>query len=355
LLATLHEAINDVVLKSEPVLPERIGIISGRFRFTQLKDWYDQMKEPVLGTAGVVLTDIDDARNLLHVGVENLNTQLAVESELARLGIPREAVEIELTEPVSFQSTLRDRYRPLVGGLQTTFTPRNEESGFNTCTIGFMARASVKGSVFGGFVTNSHCSWIRSFNDGTYHYQPTYSTDNEIGLEILDPKFFSGGVCPSGRQCRRSDSAFVVTCDYHQCYDPKLGLIALPALGSIDWNGTTSTITSKASSPVVGHAINKVGRTTGRTSGTVTKTCVNINVNSTNITYLCQSQASYSAASGDSGSPVFRIPDPLKPSSVQLYGIHWGSNDNSGLFSPISFVQLSSELGPLTTCASGSC
>jgi hypothetical protein len=78
---------------------------------------------------------------------------------------------------------------------------------------------------------------------------------------------------------------------------------------------------------------------------------VNINVSGTNITQLCQSLASTTVAGGDSGSPVIRI---TSGTDVQLKGILWGGG--SGIaFSPISGVQRSSEMGTLTTCATGGC
>jgi hypothetical protein len=79
----------------------------------------------------------------------------------------------------------------------------------------------------------------------------------------------------------------------------------------------------------------------------VSRTCTNFNVSGTNITQLCQSQASYSSAGGDSGSPVFSI---TGGSDVRVRGIHWGSG---GVYSPIGGIQRAGELGAITECASG--
>jgi hypothetical protein len=107
-------------------------------------------------------------------------------------------------------------------------------------------------------------------------------------------------------------------------------------------------ITSEGSA-LVGQAVTKVGRTTGRTAGTVSQTCVNTNVSGSNITQLCQTFANYGNAGGDSGSPVFRI---TTLPSVVLVGINWGGNGTISVFSPITQIQ--QELGALNTCA-GSC
>jgi hypothetical protein len=200
-------------------------------------------------------------------------------------------------------------------------------------------------------VTNSHCTNTQGGVEGTVYHQPSASgTTNRIGQEIADPTYFTGGSCPSGRRCRFSDSSFArVPHPSGPAVATALGTIARPAVGSFTWNGVdTFTITAEAA-PVVGQSVTKVGRTTGRTSGTVQQTCANFNVSGTTITQLCQSRASFASAGGDSGSAVFRI---TALPNVTLVGIHWGSG---GVFSPITGIQMSGELGSVTTCASGGC
>jgi hypothetical protein len=74
-------------------------------------------------------------------------------------------------------------------------------------------------------------------------------------------------------------------------------------------------------SAVVGNVVNKVGRTTGWSQGSVTNTCVNTNVSGTNITQICQNFVSATVGSGDSGSPVFQI---TSGNDVRLVGISVG-------------------------------
>jgi hypothetical protein len=97
--------------------------------------------------------------NRLLVGVIKLELQERVEQELVKLSIPREAVIIEQAGPVELDTTLRDRVRPLVGGIQ--IFPY-------FCTLGFNAiRSGVS-----GFATNSHCTDQWFVVDGTVHHQP---------------------------------------------------------------------------------------------------------------------------------------------------------------------------------------
>ena len=100
--------------------------------------------------------------------------------------------------------------------------------------------------------------------------------------------------------------------------------------------------------------IHKVGRTTGWTSGTVTGTCVNVNVSGSNIQQLCQTLVTNNSAAivgaGDSGSPTFKI---TSGDNVQLVGILWGgSGSTQFVFSPLKNIQ--DELGAMSATNDGS-
>jgi hypothetical protein len=304
------------------------------------------MMPSVLGIPGVVSTDIDEAKNSLTVGVEDQKTQDKVEKHLAELGISRELVNIETTDPVMLLASLQDRHRPVRGGLQIQFS-----SGSSTfiCTLGFNAvRAGVR-----GYVTNSHCTAMQGGVQNTIHHQALRSVAaDRIGVEIRDPVYFTGGVCPAGRRCRYSDTSFG---RYDASVGSRQGGIARPNLGSVAWNGMSGfRIVGETPVPIVGQLLTKVGRTTGRTQGRVTATCLNANVAGTNITQLCQDIASIPGSPGDSGSPVFRITNSPAANDVRLYGILWGGAGGSVVFfSGIDNIQRASEMGPLTTCAPG--
>jgi hypothetical protein len=341
--AVARDAIGAVFGDQQP--GARVQILPARYGFHELKAWHDRMSPNVLGMPGVVMTDIDDRSNRLTVGVESLQAKGAIEDRLFEIGIPAEAVNIVETPAVALEASLRDRHRPLVGGLQIAFQ-RNGSTLL--CTEGFNAvRAGVA-----GFVTNSHCTAIQGGVQNTAIHQPTIGlfNINHVGVETVDPGYFIGAPCPAGRRCRRSDSAFIrrdagVTASQ--------GRIARTTLGSFAWNGLTTFRIVREADPLVGQVVTKEGRTTGRTAGVVQQTCANFNVLNTTITQLCQSRASYLSNPGDSGSPVFRVVNVPALNDVALGGIHWGSG---GVFSTISNIQRNIfhvELGPLTTCAPG--
>jgi hypothetical protein len=334
LMASLEDAITREVGGGERLSSNGLEILEGQYDFLDLYRWQQQMSLAVLPLPGVVFTDIDDMTNRLRIGITDLPGRMrAVEELLSTLDVPREAVLISETKPV--WPELRNRRRPLRGGLQINYP------GW-LCTLGFVAdRQGVR-----GFVTNSHCTTTQGWVEGTVYHQPIIdSNNNQVGVEIRDPIYFIGGSCPPGKRCRFSDSAFV-----RATTTTSLGIIARPPIVSINWNGVDNFASTGEVAPLMGQSVTKVGRTTGRTSGWVEQTCAPFNVAGTNITLLCQSRASYSCAGGDSGSPVFRITSP--PAIVNLGGIHWGSG---GVFSPITNIQMSGELGPISTCAGGGC
>jgi hypothetical protein len=307
------------------------------FAWADLDRWFTQASAEVLSVPGVVFTDADETLNRVHIGVEHAAAAGQVRSALVRLGIPAAAVTIEVTAPIKQVATLQGSVRPVVAGVQINFP------GF-LCSVGFNAtRSGVS-----GFVTASHCTTTQGGTESTPYWQPLQSVNpTQIATESADPVYTTGGGCPSGRRCRRSDASFA---RYINSTQNTLGSIArtsstnkrnLTLAGS--W-----TITSNATSSnfTVGETVNKVGRTTGWSQGPVSSTCVNVNVSGSDITQLCQTVVSAGVGGGDSGSDVFSI---TSGTNVRLDGVLWGgsSNGRTFVFSPLANV--TGELGALTT------
>lgn len=319
------------------VFPERdpasARLIESRFGFAELSAWHDRAME-VLSLPDVVFTDLDERRNQVAIAVANAEAMAAVRNELAARGIPEDAAVIELAEPIVNVATLRDKVRPLQGGLQIRFTRY-------LCTLGFNAS---RGGV-SGFVTNSHCTAHESAVDGTLYYQPLNQTADEfIGTETVDPPTFTSSPCPKGSKCRYSDAAFAQR-------DPgataELGSIAKTGSannGSLEITGSFNISSEAGSNALVGETVSKVGRTTGWTQGRVTNRCVNVGVSGSRVVRLCQDMVSAGVGSGDSGSPVFG-----GTSSVQLKGILWGGNSSGSMFVYSALHLIERELGSLST------
>jgi hypothetical protein len=293
---------------------------------------------PLFELSRVVFTDADETRGRLVVGVLDRGIEGLIQARLAVLGIPAQSVDVVETEAIFQVATLRDKIRPVVGGLQIRF------SGF-LCSLGFHA---VRG-LTNGFVTASHCSDRQGSVDGTNYYQPLNQVADEfIGSEIADPAYVRNVAgCPRGRKCRYSDANFS---DGEDSVLFKPGAIARttgPNNGSLEIAGEFAIVAEEAG--VVGATVNKVGRTTGWTQGAITRTCVNTGVSGTTIVLLCQDFVENTVqivGAGDSGSAVFRVD---RGHSVTLLGALWGGNSSGTLlvYSPIANIQ--AELGALTT------
>jgi hypothetical protein len=318
-----------------------VRVLEAKYGFLDLYEWRLKMRSVVFGVKGVVSLDIDETRNRIRIGLEEMQAQAAVEAELVKVGVPRDAVILEeATLPIPASHTLWHRVRPVVGGLQI------QNSNGGTCTLGFNALSST----INVFVTASHCTSVQGGIENTVFYQPTVSANNRIGLEWADPAHWTGWPCPAGWRCRYSDSAYA---KYDGAILYARGYIARTlGIGSIwiDHDFPRYRITGEMTMPTAGETLNKMGRTTGRTEGAVDYTCIDIS-HTPGIMYLCQDHFTAYAAGGDSGSPVFKITDSPSYSDVTLYGMLNPTDPTGSWFSSVLTIQF--DLGLLSTCAPG--
>jgi hypothetical protein len=331
------EAALGAYARARGFLPADIRVLHSDYTYKELDRWFTRVSPEVLAVTGTVFADLDEATNRVLVGVENAQAGAAVKGVTARLGVPGKAVVVKQVEPVHFVATLRDRVRPVVGGLQINFT------GF-LCTLGFNAVDGTENS----FLTASHCTTAQGGVENTQYSQPLSSvSESFIGTEVEDPPYFTDGVCPAGRRCRYSDAARVL---YESGVTFTPGGIAQTsrAKGSITIAGSFTITAESGTNPLVGERVSKVGRTTGFSRGRITNTCVTVNVFGSDVTQLCQAIVNAGVGGGDSGSPVF-----LGSTNVTLYGILWGGNfsGSSFVYSPLTNIQ--QELGDLATCSTG--
>ena len=302
-----------------------------------LPGWFARASTEVMALPGTVFADHDEAAGKLVFGVEHRGAGRGVETALAHMRIPASAYEIRVVPAIHQLATLRDRFRPTIGGIQIHF-------GGYLCTMGFNADDGTQRS----FITNSHCTQRQGGVQGTDYFQPLSSVDaTVIADEVEDPEYFRGGACPKGRKCRYSDASRAL---YRAGVASTRGSIAKtsgPNNGSLTVSGSFS-ITGQANTTTTwakGTTINKVGRTTGWTAGTVDASCATVNVSGTNITQLCQTLVVGNNAiigGGDSGSGAF-----TGSSSVTLVGIVWGGSGDGKMlvFSPLKNIR--DELGPI--------
>jgi len=326
---------------------DRMEVRTAQNDYLELADWRARLRSG-LEAPGLVFTDIDESTNRIRVGVLRGTSHEEVETEIAKLGIPKEAADVEDAEPITFAATLQDRIRPTLGGIQIVWP--DSHNRFFICTLGFNVRLRNQPGEY--FVTNSHCSGEDGGVQNTPFFQAGTGAANLIAREVADPEYFTEGCYPH-RRCRFSDASLA---RYEDGVAVRFGAIARTTLrgltaGSItiDDHSPFFNIVDRRPFPIVGQTMDKLGRTTGWTVGTVVQTCIDTFVGGTDVALLCQDRVVSGVGGGDSGSPVFESQSPAGSRGVTLYGILWGSQLTT--FGP-SFVMsalenIEEELGPL--------
>lgn len=310
--------------------------VPATYDFVELRSWYRTLRDPILALDLVTMSDIDERRNRIFIGVADSLGLEMVETALQQVRAPREAIIVDIFPRFQAEASLQGLIRPVVAGVQVVWY------GTFWCTVGYTVTRLLAG---GGqdsdwyFVTNSHCTSAPWQMNGHSMGQPT--ANDVIKTEVADPQLFNSSAdpnCPSGRQCRYCDAALVKYSTSAWTH----GVIAWPAeSGSLEFFETV--LVSGEASPLAGDVVYKVGRTTGRSAGWAQNACADVS-HPTGAWLICQGIAQYTSDQGDSGSPVFT----LVPGGAIAYGVHWGTVDegpwlNWRAFSPTPNWQ--SELG----------
>ena len=325
------------VLGGRAIMPDEVRFIQTRHSFATLQGARIRARE-LIGDATATLLDLDERNNRVYIGIADLSQETAVRSRLIALGIAESLVHIDRVAPFNphFDAAdLRDRIRPLVGGIEIE---RPTAGGGGQCTLGLV----VKRSGQRGFLTNSHCTITRGGVEGTTFFQTDSTTINDlVGIETADPAYFTNSTnsdCPTGRQCRFSDSAFFSL--NNSAIMAKRGVIS--GMASEPFT-TNYEVVGTVPITLCGDQVTKVGRTTGLTAGDVSHTCVEVNSTSGNFTMLCQDIFEANNDFGDSGSPVFSYTQNHQ--QVRFNGLLWGGNGEDSVFSPVSAIE--DELGDI--------
>jgi hypothetical protein len=322
------------------------GALEARSNAPQdVRAWFAMAAPEVLALRGTVFADHDETANRLVFGVEDEGAVRGVQNALTRLAIPATAYDIQVTEPIHFMNEhLRNTaFRPVVAGVQLHWSQY-------VCTLGF----NVSHSGVYSFITNSHCTDSQGSTGNTQYNQPSRTlAPDPIAFEAHDPAYFRGGACPRGRVCRYSDAARAA---YVDGVSGRAEIAKTTGVNNGDLTvvGRFSVTSQDNSSTSFSGTMNKVGRTTGWSSGNVTNTCATVNVGGTNITLLCQTLVQRSGTvivqGGDSGSPVFTI---SSADNVQLRGILWGGNNSGDLFVFSPLKNIIDELGSMNATVHG--
>lgn len=302
-------------------------VVAGAFSFRQLLSEY---RGPLLhalpNIVGLVSTDIDEVRNRIVVGILTDANVTDARRVLVEMGVTSSMVDIVQSSAPTSNSLLADPLRPVPGGarIKTSVYP-----SWKPCTLGFNLlkyMGTFEDTVATGryFVTASHCSSTQWSLDYSQNFQGGSFAATEVG----DYYGFSGAPCTAGKVCRYSEASLYKY--YADSITSDDGRVAFPT--SIGDTSFTSykTITS-TDSPYTGMSVHMIGATSGRRSGNVTASCIDVyNVSGWgNKGLLCQCKASYFGTNGDSGAPVITL---YGDGTVSATGLHWGNVTQNGTF-----------------------
>lgn len=325
----------------EPEQGPRIVVRKVKHGFRALSDAYATVMG-ALPFEGIVVSDLDEVRNTVTIGVLDEDTAALVQKAWAQQALPSDLLHVEEWEPVMPRADLAGQVRPVPGGV------RIETTGGGGCTLGFSVHHVARNEK--GFISAGHCTDNHGQVDGDWVAQAggAWFWTDKIGEEVLDPSFSSSVPgCPPGRECRKSDSAYF---KYDNPSHGDLGRVARPDLWcwglpggvcstTINNSVTRFTMTGKASAPpAVGIEVERVGAVTGWYFGPIINSCGNFGNALTGYMYVCQAFVAAPLFDGDSGAPVFGLPNTVE-------GIAWGSTSSGYAYSPVSAIE--AELGAM--------
>lgn len=341
--------------KHEP----KVVIARKTYSFLQLRAWRDAIWDDYFSTDGATGLGLNYTNNLIRMKVEP-GKRGSIEALAALYKIPSDAFTIIDTKRATPQTACPNPsngpylygncFRPIPGGVE------HSPTGGGECTITAATDRYLSdlGYWQSGLVTAGHCLHETGSLTGKYLYQHDSNDASQfVGSEYVDPPFWQCHWYSSNR-CRYSDSTWVFAGNaavqhgtIAQTLFPQQG-----APGSLYVSATHPRFYVYGSRGAVeGMQVEKVGRSSGWTTGLVTDTCSDESTNesfadgNTHI-YLCQGLADLHLEPGDSGSPVFYWWWFYDVDTVELIGLLWGAGDTAedAVYSPWSNVE--NDIGP---------
>ncbi len=253
--------------------------------------------------------DADEERNRVVVRIATASAQADVRTLAEEFQIPQDALSIEPGVPGSLQHSLSARIRPTSAGYSI------QNDSYEVCTLAWNVHGTGVGE---GFLTASHCdaATVGSGGVNDYIHQPTRGsfpyTQNRLGYVHTNPAWTRADAdCMGVSLCALADAMFVKYANT----PGDTGVKRVVKTTYVATNYGTPSLEADfwfvnpmgATDAVMNSSVDKVGRTTGWTRGTVNGTCVNEVIDGSVI--LCSDRVTGSrTGGGDSGAPVFTSP-----------------------------------------------
>lgn len=300
-----------------------LRVIAGRYAFSSLVAWQQTLIADPAARGLWYGLDADEQTNRLRVYVATTAAVEQVSAAGSRLGIPLEAMLIRVEAPASDYATenLRKKYRPAFGGLMIS----NQEA-LNACTLGWNVPHPTTGEE--GFLTAAHCIQRTDYGHLGTPFAQAYTNEGTLGTVQLNPPWNDatlgygwGDDCQGYDPCTHAD---VMWLRHNSASNSRHTVARTEYAGVGDGGGSISIVgtfypTAPSYTIYVGQPLNKMGRTTGWTSGNVTESCLFYNFPPQ--TVPCTHKAGMRGGWGDSGAPVFHY---SWGTSITPLGLLWG-------------------------------
>ena len=275
---------------------------------------------------------IDTGIPCIVVGVKKKLPKNKLDSkDLIPSGLPDNVITdvIEVKEITIVPAPYTDKHRPVLGGISAI------RRGGTACTLGAIVRDSTDGRLVA--LTNNHCCGIK-FDPGYYH--PSNGNENPEGDNYLQPSPYDGGTDPADviGTVKRSVPIKFGGVNYVDAAIASINFPIEEETNILDFASGPFEFGSKDDYEI-GEIVNKIGRTTGRTTFTVISKNVNINVNYgvliANISNTIQCEGALVSNGGDSGSALLLT----YGDTYKIIGLIFaGAGNSPGFAIPIEYI-----------------
>ncbi|MGI9043352.1 MAG: hypothetical protein ACR2GK_04410, partial [Gemmatimonadaceae bacterium] len=220
---------------------EQIEIRAGRYAFSQLVSWSEDVGGALFAAGGVSWIDADERLNKLTVAIRDETHRAQILRVAESRGIPLDAVNIVVAPQERAMASLTDAWSQTGSGIQIT------NVNGKLCSIGWNVHRGGDGeSGEEGFITASHCAPSQPGGGATGAiYQPVYQAFTpRIGLITQNPSWnVSHSACDSAgvSYCGQVDAMYV------KYDDPTASIKRVPYTGlnpGVNNNGTGTTVSN---------------------------------------------------------------------------------------------------------------
>lgn len=300
----------DPLMRGQIARGERIELRIGRFPFSQLVAWEEQSAKALAKLHVVSFSDANEGLNKVTIGVMVAQARGAVLQIFAAMGVPGDAIDIVVHPMERAGQSIRSTFSQTGSGIQIA------NVADQVCSLGWNEHRGGEDPATAeeGFFTAGHCATNRQPGLGITGpmFQP--NTSRQIGYITQNPAWDVQDPNCDYSYCTKVDAMYV------KYDDPSISLkrVAVTsgpginnAGGGTDVGNWWADLSGMNYSYYQGALVDKVGRTTGWTRGTLTNTCAKTNVGPPGFqpyTVLCAGKVvTAQAGEGDSGGPVFQI------------------------------------------------